>query len=44
MREMAQRVPILRKALVRGERIFYSQKPKPDPRWLREKVEFTYSE
>ena len=41
-REIAQRAPFLRKFLVRGEEIFFSQKPKPDPRWLREKVDFTY--
>jgi hypothetical protein len=41
---MAQRVPSLRKLLIKGEEIFYGQKPKPDPKWLKEKVDFTYSE
>jgi len=40
-RELAQRVPSLRKLLIKGEEIFYNQNPKPDPKWMTEKVDFT---
>ena len=40
IRELAQRLPSLRKSLIRGEQLSYSHKPKPAPRWMTEKVEF----
>jgi epoxyqueuosine reductase len=40
VRELAQRVPSLRTVITKGEEIFYSQKPKPDSRWMSEKVDF----
>lgn len=41
IREVAQRVPQLRKALVKAEEIFYSHKAKPEPKWMAERVDFT---
>jgi epoxyqueuosine reductase QueG len=38
IREMASRFSWMRKALIRGEEIFYSIKPGPEPEWLAEKV------
>ncbi len=39
IREVAQRFPGLRTALVKAEEIFYSQRPKPDPKWMSERVD-----
>lgn len=41
IRELAQRVPFLRKPIIKGEEIFYSHKAKPEPRWMVEKVDYT---
>ena len=40
-REVAQRLPILRKTLIKAEEIFYTHRPKPEPKWMAEKVDFT---
>lgn len=40
VRELAQRLPFLRKALTKGEEMFYSRRPKPDPRWISEPIDF----
>ena len=40
VREVVQRVPILRKFLVHADKIFFSYKPGPDPRWLAEFIPF----
>ncbi|MGQ9655061.1 MAG: 4Fe-4S dicluster domain-containing protein [Thermodesulfobacteriota bacterium] len=44
MREVVQRFPHLRKLLIKGEEIFSRRGPRPDPRWLGEKVDFVYGE
>lgn len=44
IREIAQRFPGLREFIIKGEEIFYSQKPEADPEWLKEKVDFIYEE
>lgn len=41
IREVAQRLPVLRKTLVKGDEFFYKYKSKPEPKWLAEKVNFT---
>ena len=40
-REAGQRFPWLRKFIVKGENIFYRHHPKPSPKWMAEKVDFT---
>ena len=42
VREVAQHFPRLRKLLIKGEEIFSRRQPRPDPQWLREKVDFVY--
>ena len=42
VREIGQRHPGLRKLLLKGEELFYKRHPRPDPQWLKEKVDFTY--
>jgi hypothetical protein len=42
IREVGQRFPSLRKLLVKAEELFYKNQPKPDPKWLDEKVDFKY--
>jgi len=39
IRELAQRYPFLRKALIKGEEIFYTHQQKPEPKWMSEKVD-----
>jgi len=39
IRELAQRFPGLRSALVKAEKIFYSHQPTPDPGWMTERVD-----
>ena len=41
IRETGQRIPWLRKFLIKGEELFYKNKPKPDPKWIAERVNFT---
>jgi hypothetical protein len=40
IREAAQRSPILRKVLVKGDTVVYGYKSRPEPRWLAESVRF----
>jgi ferredoxin len=44
IRELGQRFPWLRTALIKGEEVSYSHRPKPDPRWMAEKVSFVVEE
>ncbi|MBW2178473.1 MAG: hypothetical protein JRH03_16320 [Deltaproteobacteria bacterium] len=44
VRETAQKFPKLRKTFIKGDELFYDQKPKPGPKWLDEKVDFSWAE
>jgi ferredoxin len=37
-RELAERVPSLRKALILGEKMCYKYKPAPEPKWLTDQI------
>jgi ferredoxin len=41
VRELVQKVPSLHTLLIKGEETFYSQNPKPDPKWMSENVNYS---